>query len=224
MIKFPSHSDCSHPKCPHRETCTHIGMATEPYGKGYPSRKVATLICGDHPGYYEDSQNKLWASMAGQYLRGFIEESGLPLHSDIYLTNIVRCRPGFRSKPTKTHANYCKPYTLHDLSLLSEQYPLLILFIQGALTCRSLLNLSLTEAFSFQRERLPEPPHPTVFLTYNPAILEPGRKPQLIHAVTEHWKILLDYLKYPHSNSQPSSPPSFTRNLQPPTYSLERKK
>jgi len=173
MIKFPSHSDCSHPKCPHRETCTHIGMATEPYGKGYPSRKVATLICGDHPGYYEDSQNKLWASMAGQYLRGFIEESGLPLHSDIYLTNIVRCRPGFRSKPT---------------------------------------------------ERLPEPPHPTVFLTYNPAILEPGRKPQLIHAVTEHWKILLDYLKYPHSNSQPSSPPSFTRNLQPPTYSLERKK
>lgn len=201
---FQSHTDCT--LCPLHETATHPGLPTRLHSTTGKDRAI--LFIGESPGFHEDQEQSCWVGQSGKLLTGFINASRLSDHADIYLTNSCRCRPPQNSTPTSGQVSKCRLHLFTDISSLCTQYKQVILVLCGATAVRSILgHTTLSESFSRQGQVLPidnllrlsTPTSNTVpiniFSTYHPAILLPGRKPALIHAVSAHFQMLLDYLQ-----------------------------
>ena len=58
------------------------------------------MIIGEGPGYYEDQQGKPFVGKSGQLLNQMLAAIGLDRQNDVYIANIVKCRPPDNRKPT----------------------------------------------------------------------------------------------------------------------------
>jgi uracil-DNA glycosylase family 4 len=75
------------------------------WGRGL--RKV--LIIGEAPGADEDRDNKPFVGRAGQRLRQTLDQIGVDLDSDCWVTNSLICRPPSNAQPTSNQIDFCRP-------------------------------------------------------------------------------------------------------------------
>lgn len=163
--------------------------------------KRALAVVGMAPGYHEDEAGKSWVGWSGDKLQKFIEAIGFSQLVDVYLMNALRCRVPANQKPTKKEIVTCRPYLLMDLQKLTDAYEEVIVLACGADAARAVAGLtSLGQGFRMQAHQavtetlsiLSRPP--TLFFTYHPAILYPGRKPELVRTIQTHFVLLRRYL------------------------------
>ncbi len=92
-------------------TCTRCRLATGRtqvvFGVGNPHADI--LFVGEGPGYYEDKQGEPFVGAAGQLLTRMLGEIGLR-REDVYITNVVRCRPPGNRDPLPDEIEACRPY------------------------------------------------------------------------------------------------------------------
>jgi uracil-DNA glycosylase len=92
-------------------TCTRCRLAAGRtqvvFGVGNP--KADILFVGEGPGYYEDKQGEPFVGAAGQLLTRMLGEIGLR-REDVYITNVVRCRPPGNRDPLPDEIEACRPY------------------------------------------------------------------------------------------------------------------
>jgi uracil-DNA glycosylase len=92
-------------------TCTRCRLATGRtqvvFGVGDPQADV--MFVGEGPGYYEDKQGEPFVGSAGQLLTRLLVEIGLR-REDVYITNVVRCRPPGNRDPMPDEIEACRPY------------------------------------------------------------------------------------------------------------------
>jgi uracil-DNA glycosylase family 4 len=74
-------------------------------GKGI--RKI--LIVGEAPGKDEDNQNEQFVGVTGQYQEDSLEQLGINMRRDCWLTNSLICRPPGNATPTSEQISYCYP-------------------------------------------------------------------------------------------------------------------
>jgi DNA polymerase len=92
-------------------TCTRCRLST---GRtqvvfGVGSAEANILFVGEGPGYYEDKQGEPFVGAAGQLLTRMLGEIGLR-REDVYITNVVRCRPPGNRDPLPDEIESCRPY------------------------------------------------------------------------------------------------------------------
>jgi uracil-DNA glycosylase family 4 len=81
------------------------------FSRGNP--KAAVCIVGEAPGADEDAQGLPFVGRAGQLLDKMIAAMGLSPETDVYVCNILKCRPPGNRRPTPEETSTCIPY-LHD--------------------------------------------------------------------------------------------------------------
>jgi len=77
------------------------------FGVGDPHADV--LFIGEGPGYHEDKQGEPFVGAAGQLLTKMLAEIGLA-RSDVYIANVIKCRPPGNRDPLPDEIDTCKPY------------------------------------------------------------------------------------------------------------------
>lgn len=78
------------------------------FGTGHPDAEV--MFIGEGPGYHEDKQGEPFVGAAGQLLTRLLGEIGLG-RDQVWITNVVRCRPPGNRDPMPDEIEACRPYT-----------------------------------------------------------------------------------------------------------------
>ena len=84
-------------------------------GEGNPHAEV--MFIGEAPGWNEDKQGRPFVGAAGQFLNELLERIGLR-RSDVFITNIVKCRPPGNRDPLPDEIVACAPYLEEQIAAI----------------------------------------------------------------------------------------------------------
>jgi uracil-DNA glycosylase family 4 len=82
------------------------------FGVGNP--RAGLMFIGEGPGYHEDKQGEPFVGAAGQLLTRLLSEIGLR-REDVYICNVVKCRPPGNRDPLPDEIEACRPYLVGQL-------------------------------------------------------------------------------------------------------------
>jgi DNA polymerase len=122
------------------------------------------MIIGEAPGADEDAQGEPFVGKAGQLLNKILEAIGFK-RGDVYICNILKCRPPGNRKPVAEEVDMCLPYLRKQIALVK---PKLILAL-GLTAAENLL--ATTESLGRLRGRILEYEGTPLMVTYHPAAL-----------------------------------------------------
>ena len=88
------------------------------FGEGPTNAKV--MFIGEAPGFNEDKQGKPFVGRAGKFLDELLTAAGLK-REDVYITNIVKCRPPNNRDPTDSEIKACYPYLDFQISHINPK-------------------------------------------------------------------------------------------------------
>ncbi len=86
-------------------------------GEGPTDAKV--MFVGEGPGQNEDEQGRPFVGAAGKLLTELLGSIGLS-RSDVFITNIVKCRPPNNRAPRKSEIETCNPYLMSQIRLIKR--------------------------------------------------------------------------------------------------------
>jgi uracil-DNA glycosylase family 4 len=148
-------ADCR--RCP---LCT--GRATVVFGVGTPRARL--MFVGEGPGSEEDRLGEPFVGAAGKRLDRWIARIGLR-REDVYIANIVKCRPPGNRAPTPDEAKVCLPFLLRQIRAIRPE----IVCTLGATALNFLLGVE--EKISRVRGKWRERDGVPVLPTYHPAYI-----------------------------------------------------
>ena len=145
------------------ERCGLSGGRTRTvFGSGNPSSRI--VFIGEAPGREEDLQGLPFVGRAGQLLTKMLAAIGLA-REDVYITNILKCRPPGNREPQGDEMAACEPYLARQLELIR---PAMICAL-GRIAAHGLLKK--TTALGILRQGTHHYNDVPVAVTYHPAAL-----------------------------------------------------
>jgi uracil-DNA glycosylase family 4 len=162
--------------------CTELaGTRTQTvFGVGNPEAEI--MFVGEAPGADEDRLGEPFVGAAGQLLNRILEASRLK-RSDVYICNILRCRPPGNRNPLPDEAANCREYLDGQIELVDPDYIVCL----GSIAAKNLLGL--TESIGKLRGRFLKHGRAKVVCTYHPAYLL--RNPAAKKDVWDDMKLLM---------------------------------
>jgi len=151
------------------------------FGVGSP--KAELMFIGEAPGADEDEQGEPFVGRAGQLLNNMIKAMGLR-REDVYIANIIKCRPPGNRTPERDECETCSPFLMRQIEVIKPK----AIVALGAVAAKTLLAINAPMAefrghwYDFRGTRLA--------VTYHPAFLlrDPRQK-------KETWKDLQMVMK-----------------------------
>ena len=104
-------------------------------GRGNPEARL--MVIGEGPGAEEDARGLPFVGRSGQLLDRLLLEAGLDRERDLYIANIVKCRPPENRKPTAREMAACRPWLDQQMALID---PALIV-LAGATALAGLIGI-----------------------------------------------------------------------------------
>lgn len=101
-------------KCPLREGRTQVVF-------GVGNRNAKVLFIGEGPGEQEDLQGKPFVGRSGQYLDKLLASVGLTREKDLYIGNIVKCRPPHNRDPLPEEQDACIDWLRAQTALIKPK-------------------------------------------------------------------------------------------------------
>lgn len=92
-----------------------LGRRQVVFGVGNPHASV--MFVGEAPGFYEDQQGEPFVGAAGKLLNDLLQSAGLS-RSDIYIANVIKCRPPNNRDPEPDEVETCKPFLLQQIAMI----------------------------------------------------------------------------------------------------------
>src|SRR5215469_17250458 len=154
----------------------HRHRHTIVFGDGNP--KAELVFVGEGPGADEDAQGLPFVGRAGKLLTQMIEAMGLQ-RKDVYICNVVKCRPPENRTPEDDEIGTCSPFLLRQLEVIAPK----VIVCLGAVAAKTLLKTN--RGISQYRGQWLEYRNSRLMATYHPAYLL--RNP---NAKGEVWKDL----------------------------------
>jgi len=148
--------DCK--RCP----LAFAGRHTIVFGEGDPNTRL--MFVGEGPGADEDMQGRPFVGRAGQLLNNMINAMGLQ-REEVYIANIVKCRPPQNRTPEPVEANTCSQFLFQQIDVIRPE----ILVALGATAATYLLGGKAS--LSSLRGRLHQARGSKLIVTYHPAYL-----------------------------------------------------
>ena len=132
------------------------------YGNGNPQAKL--MLIGEGPGVDEDRAGKVFVGKAGQLLTKMLHAIKLT-RDEVYIANIVKCRPPENRNPLPEEKIMCLPYLEEQISIIKPQ----ILLLLGRVAAATLLEMDIPlKAF---REQTYSYKGIKTYVSYHPAAL-----------------------------------------------------
>lgn len=103
------------------------------FGQGSPIARL--VFVGEAPGYEEDRRGLAFVGRAGQLLTRMITAMGLT-RDDVFICNVLKCRPPDNRDPTAGEILACSPYLHDQLTIIQPE----VLVALGAPAAKTLLN------------------------------------------------------------------------------------
>jgi DNA polymerase len=147
---------------------------------------IGAELCfiGEAPGADEDKQGKPFVGAAGQLLNKIIAACGMT-REEVYICNIIKCRPPGNRTPLPNEAENCREFLEEQLDLVRPKY---IVCLGG--TAATYL-LGTKKPIGALRGKFHEYRDAQVIVTYHPAYLLPHRAPAKKKEVWDDMKMLL---------------------------------
>ena len=121
--------DCT--RCPlHR-----LGRKQIVFGVGNPDAQL--MFVGEGPGADEDAQGEPFVGRAGQLLNNMISAMGLR-REDVYIANVVKCRPPQNRTPEREECETCSPFLMRQIAVVRPK----IIVALGAVAAKTLLGIN----------------------------------------------------------------------------------
>jgi uracil-DNA glycosylase family 4 len=133
---------------------------------GVGSRQAQWLIVGEAPGAEEDARGEPFVGRAGQLLNSMLRAVGLA-REDVYIANVLKCRPPGNRDPAPLEAAECLPYLEQQIALLKPKIMLAVgrIAAQNLLRTDSTLGRLRQQVHRFGHSQVP------LVATYHPAYL-----------------------------------------------------
>jgi uracil-DNA glycosylase len=142
----------------------HGGRTQTVFGVG--NRAADWMIIGEAPGAEEDARGEPFVGRAGQLLNAMLQAIGLQ-RQQVYIANILKCRPPKNRDPLPEEAQQCWPYLKRQIELVA---PKLILAV-GRIAAQNLLLTDQTIGRLRGRVHIHAETGLPVVVTYHPAYL-----------------------------------------------------
>jgi DNA polymerase len=97
----------------------HKGRKNIVFGEGNPN--AALVFVGEGPGQEEDLQGRPFVGAAGQLLTDIIVKGMQLKREDVYICNIVKCRPPGNRNPEPDEVEACEPFLIKQLQAINPQ-------------------------------------------------------------------------------------------------------
>ncbi|MBE9066081.1 uracil-DNA glycosylase [Leptolyngbya cf. ectocarpi LEGE 11479] len=101
------------------------------------SPKASIMIIGEGPGQNEDEQGKPFVGKSGQLLEKILASVRLDTQKDVYICNVVKCRPPGNRNPTAGEIAACVPYLKEQVRLVDPK----IILLTGNTALKGLLDV-----------------------------------------------------------------------------------
>ena len=167
--------DCT--RCRLSKGRTHIV-----FGVGNPDADI--MFVGEGPGADEDAQGEPFVGRAGQLLNNMIAAMGIR-REDVYIANVVKCRPPGNRTPEKDECDTCSPFLMRQIATIRPK----VIVALGAVAAKNLL--AMNDSMANLRGRWYDFRDSKLIVTYHPAFLlrDPRQK-------KEAWKDLQMVMKH----------------------------
>jgi uracil-DNA glycosylase family 4 len=163
---------------------------------GVGNSRAELMFVGEGPGADEDTQGEPFVGRAGQLLNNMIKAMGLR-REDVYIANVVKCRPPGNRTPERDECETCSPFLMRQIATIKPK----VIVALGAVAAKNLLAISAPMSelrgrfYDFMpagaRSSDPSWQGTKLAVTYHPAFLlrDPRQK-------GEAWKDLQMVMKY----------------------------
>lgn len=179
-------------KCPLRDGCTQ----TVP-GEGDAQAKL--MFIGEGPGAEEDRLGRPFVGASGQLLDKMIAAIGLT-REQVYIANVVKCRPPHNRQPSAEEAAACMPYLRAQVGLIRPK----VIVLLGATAARYTISPDIR--ITRDRGRWIEKKGVWMMPTYHPSALL--RDPSLKRAAWADFQAVRDKLKEIEQNGRADEGPA----------------
>jgi uracil-DNA glycosylase len=154
----------------------HKGRTKLVFGIGNVNADI--MFVGEGPGADEDKQGEPFVGRAGQLLNNMITAMGIR-REDVYIANVVKCRPPDNRTPEKDECDTCSPFLLRQIEIIQPK----MIVALGAVAAKNLLGLN--DSMGNLRGKIYDFHGTKLVATYHPAYLlrDPRQK-------AEAWKDL----------------------------------
>ena len=154
----------------------HKGRTKLVFGVGNVNADI--MFVGEGPGADEDKQGEPFVGRAGQLLNNMITAMGIK-REDVYIANVVKCRPPENRTPEKDECDTCSPFLLRQIEVIQPK----MIVALGAVAAKNLLGLN--DSMGNLRGKIYDFHGTKLVATYHPAYLlrDPRQK-------AEAWKDL----------------------------------
>lgn len=132
---------------------------------GVGDEKARWLIIGEAPGQEEDVRGEPFVGQAGHLLDNMLAAISLQRGTDVYIANVLKCRPPGNRNPAPDEVAACSPHLLRQIALIQPS----LIVAMGRFAAQTLLNSDASIASMrgrrFEYQRVP------LIVTYHPAYL-----------------------------------------------------
>lgn len=119
--------------------CRRCGLAATRQqvvvGRGNPNGRL--LLVGEAPGAEEEACGQPFVGRSGRLLEAMLAAAGLDSERDLYIANVIKCRPPGNRKPSRTEIEACRPWLERQIAMVRPQLVLLV----GATALEALLGV-----------------------------------------------------------------------------------
>ena len=156
------------------------------FGDGNPFARL--MLIGEGPGADEDRLGIPFVGRAGQLLDRILEASKIR-RQEIYIANVVKCRPPANRLPLQPEVDACLPHLEKQIALINPE----IIICLGALATRTLIDKNVSITRSRGQWRIKD--NRRYLATFHPAALlrDPGKKKYV-------WEDFQEVMKYYHTS------------------------
>jgi DNA polymerase len=175
--------------------CTRCRLSKERksivFGVGNENADI--MFVGEGPGADEDKQGLPFVGRAGQLLNNMISAMGIK-REDVYIANVVKCRPPGNRTPERDECDTCSPFLLRQIQVIKPK----VIVALGAVAAKNLLGVNDSMANlrgRFYDFRIQELPDTKLIVTYHPAYLL--RDPRQKSEAWKDLKMVMEYLGMP---------------------------
>jgi uracil-DNA glycosylase family 4 len=148
--------------------CSDCGLSAERtqvvFGVGSPDAEL--MFVGEGPGFHEDKQGEPFVGQAGRLLTELLAGIGLA-RADVYIANVVKCRPPENRDPAIDEIEACSPHLLEQIAIIRPK----IICTLGRFATKLLgeTELSMTAVHGKAKERTLAGVQTVIFPVFHPA-------------------------------------------------------
>ena len=169
---FPSDLDDFYNQINKCHKCSLGGSRTN-FVFGVGDKNASLMLVGEAPGENEDLKGEPFVGRAGKLLDKILFAINRTRNDDVYICNVIKCRPPNNRDPLTSEVKECEPYLIHQINLIR---PKLIVAL-GRIAGKTLLNVD--NSLKSMRGEIHNYHGTPLIVTYHPAALlrNPNWKP-----------------------------------------------